>query len=93
MRFEAICLLTLGEALEYFRNVFFNCCPPQDLLSPTALLRADSAGLNIREDPSAGFFVEGLRECAVQSHQEVWYVTNDQTPPSQRFTADAPPAA
>lgn len=43
----------------------------QDLLAPTAQFGSDSVGLSIRENPSVGFFVEGLREYAVNTPQEV----------------------
>ncbi|CAM9330589.1 unnamed protein product [Hapterophycus canaliculatus] len=42
----------------------------QDLLSPAAPFGGEGMGLNIREDPSIGFFVEGLWEHDVRSHQE-----------------------
>lgn len=44
---------------------------PQDLLTPTAPFRGESNGLIIRENPSLGFYVEGLREYSVRSHEEV----------------------
>lgn len=43
----------------------------QDLLTPTPQFGGEAVGLNIREDPSLGFFVEGLREYAVYSQDEV----------------------
>lgn len=43
----------------------------QDLLTPTAEFGGEPMGLNIRENPSSGFFVVGLREYVVRSHQEV----------------------
>lgn len=43
----------------------------QDLLTPTAPFGGENAGLHVREDPAVGFFVEGLREYTVCSHQEV----------------------
>ncbi|CAM9787463.1 unnamed protein product [Ectocarpus sp. 6 AP-2014] len=43
----------------------------QDLLTPTAPFGGESNGLIIRENPSLGFYVEGLREYSVRSHEEV----------------------
>ncbi|CAB1115218.1 unnamed protein product [Ectocarpus sp. CCAP 1310/34] len=43
----------------------------QDLLTPTAPFGGENNGLIIRENPSLGFYVEGLREYSVRSHEEV----------------------
>eukprot|EP00752_Nemacystus_decipiens_P007852 g7014.t1 len=48
----------------------------QDLLTPTAPFSGDNAGLHVREDPSVGFFVDGLREYTVCSHQEAAALIN-----------------
>lgn len=51
-------------------GVFAYCA--KDLLTPAQEFRDKTApALNIREDPEVGFFVEGLREHRVDSHQKV----------------------
>eukprot|EP00903_Cladosiphon_okamuranus_P010917 g10312.t1 len=48
----------------------------QDLLTPAAPYGVENAGLHVREDPSVGFFVDGLREYTVCSHQEAAALIN-----------------
>lgn len=61
------------DTFETFAHLFqlSVSCNSQDLLTPAAPYGGENAGLHVREDPSVGFFVEGLREYTVCSHQEV----------------------